>query len=593
MAFGSQSLAMNSDLSVCRTPRRPGRGGRHMARIIGVAWVVFLTGGSAFAQFIVDPMQVRVAVTAGKEVWQKVSINNTQNEAQVVDLSIVDLTQGPDGVWQRIEVDDPNADVASSRSCRSWLWLPEETVNLPPTQIAPAQVRIRVPRGAAGYYFAAIIASMQPRPGEVEGWTAGMGLEFLIPVIVQVHGRFLRCNVSLEDVGLSFQRQTEDTLPASLAHLTIRNAGLTYSRLEAVVRVSKKMGGHWRRITEVKVPNDGDLGIIPDVTLNLGQDVGRPLPAGQYQVQAFLKVDGRRADQLEREITFAGDPRAPLNLSTDAALDLDPVEVVLQAVPGQMRIARMQVFNASEEAVEVDMAASLPEHMIAMALPPYSDGRIVRGEQFDCSSWLTFQPAQFTMQGYGRQYVQIKCDLPETATAIPEYFALLKFRARFPGGQEAGTTKGRLYVENTKVQASPRVEVLRVTFNAQATASRYFVAAECVNIGDTRVMPRCRAVVRAVPDQTEQQRFEMNSDIIYQAYGPMLPIEKRMFSGVLDVSVLEPGPYLLTVVLDHDRAGVAQDAQRAKAFRVIEDGGVKTIEELDLGAVGGAIPVRL
>jgi hypothetical protein len=559
-----------------------------MMRIIGIISVILLAGSSAFGQFMVNPMRVQTQVYPGRQSTTSISVNNTQlDRSQKVDLRIVDLTQASDGQWERIEIDDPRADSANLPSCRGWLSLERASVDLPPGQIHPVRIQINVPRGTSGYYFAAIIASMQPREAELEGWTAPMSIEFLIPVILDVRGRVLRTDVKLMDVGLAFQAYTEETLEASLVNLTIQNAGMTFSRLEAIARISKRMGGRWRRITEVKIPPDGDLGIIPGVTLNLSQDVGRALPAGEYRVQGFLVADGRRADQVDKEFYFAGDPRVR-EVSADAALDLSPIEVVINTIPGQTRREYVEVFNASEEPVDVDVTVALPEHMVGTVLPEDEQGRTILGDQFGCMDWLAIQPEQFSLKGYGRQRVQIRCQMPETAIELAEYYSLVKLHARYPDGQPAGTTTGRVCVDNTRAQAAPRVEIVQLTFGG-TIPSRYAVVARCVNLGDTRIMPRCRAVVRTYPDSLERVRIPLTSEA-YAQTGHMLPLEYRMFQGVMDISDLAPGIYRLAVVLDHDKAG---EAQRQKAFRVIEEGGVKSIEELGLDAVGGAIPVRL
>ncbi len=592
MAFGSHMVGRHSNLSMYRTRRPLTVNGKPMARIIGIISILLLAGNSAFAQFMVNPMTVVVSSAPGREAWTQVSINNTQEVSHVIDLRLVDLTQGSDGTWDHIEVDDPRADSPELRSCRSWLWLPQESVELPPGQRAPVRLRIRIPRGTGGYHFAAIVASMQPRAGGEEGWSAGMGLEFLVPVIVEVRGRALQRKITLNEIGLRFQPQTEEANPASLVNLVIENAGMTYSRLEVIARISKKMGGHWRRITEVKIPSEGDLGIIPGVTLNLEADVGRPLPQGEYQLQGFLAVDGRRADQLDKEVIFNGDLRAPLDLYTDAALDIEPLESEISTSPGRIGMTNLGIFNASEETVVVDISSTLPEHMAAATLPPDDQGRILRGEHFNCTPWLSFQPSQFTLKGYQRQYVMVKCDMPGNGAVLPEYFALLKLHAKFPDGQDGGTTKGRLYVQNNRVQAAPRVQVQQLNISGEAAVgARYFVVAQTANLGDVRIMPRCRAVVRTpMPEDLELDRFEMTSET-YGQYGPMLPMEKRMFSGVLDISMLDPGRYRLAVVMDHDKPG--GNDQRHKAFEVIEQGGIKSIRELDMDAVGGVVEVRL
>lgn len=564
-----------------------------MARIIGIITFVLATGNAAFGQFMVNPMRIEEAVQRGRQFAASISIDNTLiDEAQVIDLRIVDLTQGPNGLWKPIEADDPAADASNLRSCRSWLTLERTRVDLPPLQRAPVRVQIRVPTGTWGYYFAGIVASMQPRT-DIEGYGAGLGLDFLVPVILHVQGRGLDRRVSLKDIDMRFQPQSDDTLAASLVNLEVANAGMSYSRLEMVARISKRMGGRMRRVTEIRFPPEGDLGIIPGVTLNLAQDVGRPLPPGEYFLEGFLVVDGRRTDRMEKEIRFSGDPRLPASdPSLDAPLDILPVELAIQAPPGSTRMERFMVYNASEEPVNVEARAVLPEHMIAAVLPEDAKGRTIRGNQFGCADWVTFQPSEFTLQGYGRQTVGVRARIPQSSADLPEYYAVIELNSRYADGQSAGTTRGRLYVENTSVEGLPRVEIVRLTLS-EAAPSRYILAAQCVNLGDVRGLPRCRAVVRSYPDEVEQRRIELNSETFGET-GTLLPMERRTFQGVLDVSTLEPGRYRLAVVFEHDGGAVGElTAQRHRGFDVIEENGVRSIQELSLDEVGGVIPVRL
>ncbi len=578
---------MSLSVHQAHEPVQPGN--RTVARLIGIITIVLLASGSVFGQFIVNPMKLNVPVQPRRRVPVSVTITNTLlDESQAIDLRIVDVTQDADGVWEIIEVDDPNADASQLRSCRSWLTLERETVNLPPAQRAPVQMWVTVPAGRRGYFCAAILAAMRPRLAEYEGVTASMTLQFLIPVIVEVQGRPLPHDVSLKDAGLLFRRQTERAPAASLVNMVIENAGGTFSRLEGMARISVKWGGHWRRITEVKVPAEGDIGIIPNVTLNLKEDVGRPLPSGTYRIEGFLVVDGKRSDQIVREVEFKGDPRMITVAGSDAALDLDPRELSIDVIPGAMRTKTISVINASEETVLVNVRTALPAHMIATALPQNEQGRTMRGEEFGCTDWLTVSPEQFTLNGYGRQSLRITCQTPATEVSLPSYYSLVELLAKYPDGQPAGKTKGLVYVENREAEGAPRVDGVQLTF-PEVAASRYLITARFGNFGNTHVMPRCRAVLTSVQGGALQKQIQLSSEA-YDQSGNMLPLEYRTFSGVLDVSTLTPGDYRLTAILEYDQGG---NAQRQAAFRVADEGGTKSVQQVGLEDVGGPTIIRL
>jgi hypothetical protein len=565
-------------------------------RIIGIIAIIFLTTHSAFGQFLVNPPTIRKMLSPGRRDTLVTSLNNMLEETQAIDLRLIDLTQGADGTWQMIEPDDPNADRSTLKSCRSWLKLEKDTITLDPSQMSPIRLDVTVPRGTAGYYFAAIAAAPQPRVRtDLERMGTSVDMGMVIPIVIQVRARALRTKVVLADLGLTYQRLTEDTQPATLVHMMVNNEGTSYSRLQGVTRISRMVGGYWRRLAEVRVPPVGDQGIIPDAKLDLAYDVGRPLPRGQYKIEGFLVVDGRRADQLEKIVQFEGDLRAPQDAVEGAALDIDPLEVLLDARAGRAARKSILVANASEQEVAVDISAILPEHMYTAALPWTRDGQTIGGAHFDCSQWLSFQPSEFTMDGYGRQRVVVRCDVPESVMPLAEYFAMLKFHARFPDGQDAGTTQARLYLDNTQVEPTTRNFIRQMRIGL-VDGPNYQVTADCVNLSDAHYLPRCRCVVRT-PGVAgiNVAEFEMVSDTyaaVGQAeYGPMLPMESRTFTGILNIASLDPGEYIVFVQFDDDIGGDPDSEQ--DAIEIVEENGVKSIVERDLADVGGIIELRL
>ena len=593
MVFEWPSMRMNSNLSLSEARGTSSLACGSVMRIIGIVAVLFLTGNSAFGQFLVNPATVRKVLSPGRSDVLATSINSMMEESLTIDLRLVDLTQGADGAWEVIEPDDPNADRTGLKSCRSWLTLQEDTITLEPSQMTSVRAQIKVPRGEWGYYFAAIVAAPQPREGAATSRIEStFNINMVIPIVVQVRGRALRSDISLAGLGLHYQRQTADTMPATLVHMMIDNKGTTFSSIQGIARISRKVGGYWRRLEEVQFPPQGEQGIIPNVLLDMTQDVGRPLPPGEYKLEGFLMVDSRRADQIEQIVTFSGDPRASQDIVEGTTLDLVPLEVTLEnASPGRPRFCSILVANASEQEVTVDVTAALPEHMFNATLPWMRQGQYISGQHFDCSQWLTVEPSQFTIDSYGRRNVKIRCEIPETAMPLAQYFSILKFRARFPNGQDAGTTQEHLYLDNSATE--PTVEtMIRQLRVSSLDAMNYTVTADCLNLSDARFLPRCRGVVRTTGlNQANVREFEMASDVFYQESGPLLPMEPRSFTGILNIAALDPGTYLLFVQLDNDLGG--DPTSDYKGIEVVEENGVKSIVERDLDDIGDVIELRL
>jgi len=577
-------------------------------RIIGVAAVLLVAGSSAFGEFIVQPMKVELGVYPGKQLIKRLAVENLSRESvEIVDLRLVGMTQNPDGVWQEIEpdievVEDPNGgrwitvlqrnepvriDVSKLRSCERWLELGQDTVELGPLQRKFVDLKIRIPGGTRGYYCAALMAETQARPDEDTGIRAGVLFRFLIPIIINVQGRPMAHDIELTDVGLRFRPQTAAKAAATVVTLGIDNDGGTYSRLVGLARVWGEWGGHWRKISDTQFQ---ETGIIPGVTLDLWEDVGQPLPRGKYKVEAYLYVNGRRTDRISEEIEYAGDPRAlqPQGHG-ESALELVPVEAVVEVRPGATRTATMLVANASEEAVDVDVTAMLPEHMAGRVVVD-DQGRTVRGEDLGCEGWVSVAPQRFRLQGHGRRNLKIIAQMPGFTEPRSNYYSSVQVKASYTDGQPAGRLLGRVYIDTQGVQSNTRIfGDNRQLSLAEAAPSRFLVTARFTNLGETYILPRSRAVLTTVPEGGVRMRFEMSSEVIGQT-GHMLPMEVRSFTGVMDLADVAAGIYRLTVILEHDKGSAVQSQ---KAIRIIDENGAKTVEVLDVDAIGGTTVIDL
>ncbi len=609
-AGDKRSLRMDWHLGDAST--REGRGGvgGSMSRLLGILMVVLVACSTACGQFLVQPMRMDVPTFPGKRTVATFAIENQKTDSPItIDLRLMDVTQDRFGMWQTVEPDaeivaDPNGarwvnvgnedypvqvDVSKLQSCLGWLRVDEDVVELQPVQRRVMNLWINVPAGVQGYYCAALVAQTRLTPDSDTGLRAPVLLQMLVPIIIHVQGRPIRDEIELTGANLTY-RQAEGVQPAAtVVTLGVRNAGGTYARLYGVARVYGETGGHWRKITEIIYPQTS---IIPGVNINLQQDMERPLPSGKYRVESALYVNNRRADVFGEEIDFNGDPRIRI-IEADAVLNLDPREVPITVFPGATRTAIMKVTNESEAPVLIDAALLVPEHMADRGWADES-GNSILGRDFGCVDWVTIEPTQFRLNGYGRKNLKIVSRMPTgMANPLPNYYATVKLRARFEDGQAGGTTQGLVYLDNREMQGTPRIKDDNLVLS-ESGPSRYIVTATFSNIGNTHVMPRCRMLLTEVTSpgvMGETYRdIEMTSANFEQS-GNMLPLEIRQFSAVLDVASVPAGrTYYVTAVLQY--AGGAA-AQRQAAIRIVDEGGKKSVEYLSLTDVGGPIRIQL
>lgn len=610
MVNPSEKGSVQRDLRVVEhrmlTPDRAGV--RFLPRLIGVLSVILVTCGSAFGQFMVQPMRINVGTYPGRRTVTAFTIENQNADSETsVDLRLLDVTQDSSGMWQTIEpdaevVEDPNGarwvnvgteyqpirvDISRMRSCVDWLRLEKDVVDLPPLRRETLNLWVRVPTGKQGYYCAALVAQTRIAVDDETGVRAPVILQFLIPVIVNVQGRAPRDEVKLVDAGLAFRPASDIHPAATLVTLGVDNDGPTYVRMVGVTRVYGERGGHWQRITEMQYP---DTGIIPGVKINLQQDIGRQLPSGKYRLEGALYINGRRADRIQREIDFSGDERVR-DFDLEVALDLNPREVPIDVMPGATRTTIMQVANTSQSPVTVDAALLLPDHMTDRAIVN-AEGNSVRGQDFGCVDWVTIQPTQFRLRGYGRQNLRIVARMPRLTDPLPHYYSTVRLRATYDSGEMAGTTEGLVYLNSRGVEGTPNVQCTQPLSISESGPSRYVVTARFSNLGDTHVQPRCRLLLTQVAAGAAGmtwRNIEMSSATFNQR-GNMLPLERRTFTEILDVASVPPGTYYLTAVLQY--AGGAT-AQRQEAIRITEEGGRKVVELISLDNVGGPTQIQL
>ncbi len=529
-----------------------------LCRLVALAVVLLASAKPVSGQFTVQPLKLDLQVTAGKILPQKIDIRNSDDQSHTINLTKVDLTQDINGNW---EIVDPNSDVDTTKlaSLKDSMTLGTTSVNLEPGQKAPVEVMIRVPRGSRGFACAGIVATLESTTGS----NVPMDLQYMVPVVLQVVRRAVRHDVGAVDVGMKFIPAGERDLgsPATtMLWMDIVNDGKTFPRCRPLARIWSWAKGHWRHVTTTAFQDQSnDIGIIPGAKVRVKTDLLKTLPPGKYKIAGELYVDGRRTKRIDREIQFAGDPDQT-KLAADVALDLDQREVIIEGLPGSTRTTTIMVQNASDEELNVQAVLGLPRGLAGKVI------KNVNGVDMDCTPWIDIEPKKFTLKGEGwTQVVRITCTMPESAVNCPNYYTNLDFWSFYPDGQNAGRTRARIAVSNIQFDKF-KVEPVAWAGNFSphpVSGSKYLIAAEFYNNGITHFTPlRCKAAITDTASSIPRLSTELESDLSVRRLH-MLPAEKRSFSGVLDLSPLDPGEYRLSVALQY-----AEDKWESRQFRV-------------------------
>ncbi len=571
----------------CRTfAGTAGRSAGGLLWSVMIAASLLISAGPALGQFAAEPMKLEVQVTPGKLISSVINLRSYNPDAAMpLELSVVELSQSEDGQWLVVEpndIKDPNSpcfgfDLSRLSSCKNWVRLDRTTVTLDPGQVVPVEVTLRVPRGLRGFYTAGIVASMTSR-SNLPGMGVSMVMQLLVPVIIEIEGRSVPPRIEVTDVGMEFTPAGGAGKATATVSIRIDNSGNTFSRLHPIVRVWALSGGFWRIITTKAFDEQG---IIPGAKLNLKAPLNKSLPAGKYRLAGELYVDGRRQKRKQNEIDFVGDPKVT-QVTADKPLDLEPLDITIESMPGTTRTGTVKVFNGADATVNV---------RTALGLPPVLQKTVVgdvKGEDLDGTAWLKVVPEQFTLQGEGgRQNIQIVATMPNPVATHPCYYAMLALWATYPDGQPAGVTTMPVCIRNTNIQAQPEADALKVNIN-DLGKSKYLVAATFAN---QKVIHFAPITVRAgLLPSTDTMGIPRTSVYLTGDAGLWLPFEMRQYSGVLDLSGVPADVYTLVARLEY---APGQFARIPKMIRVSIEGGERVVQVLQTGdEMGQGIEIK-
>jgi len=515
----------------------------------------------ASGQYMVQPAKLELSTKVRTELEPELMIHNLDpNQVHEISLKIVELSQKESGEWLIYDpepntVDNiPGFDVSKLSSCSGWIRLEKELVTLDPYGDEKVKLHIRVPSGTKGCYGAGVLCSM--RVNEVGETQVPFILRVLVPIIIKIETRPPRSAVVLKDVNMEYRDGK------TFVKMNIDNEGLTYPRLLPMCRIwALSNDGHYRLI---ETHEFHDIGILPGVKLALESDIGRSLPSGNYKVIGGVYVDQMPSKKVEKVIDYQGDP-TKTTAQAEAPLDLDPLDVTIRTKPGSSRYVDLEIRNASDEQVTIKGVFGIPR-----VLATGAGTMEASGQDLTCPSWLKIVPDTLTLDSYAKRKVRIIADMPDSAIAHSNYYALLGLYSYYPDGQQAGTTLANVCVSNTDALVEPKVVGKQLYFEqSDSENAKYLVISQFINMGTIHVTPRrCRV---GIVDPAVSPVPMVTASLGSRDLGMLLPFESRSYSEIIDLSSLDDGRYVFEVVLEYEQGR----AERQVQMTITTEGKVK------------------
>ena len=533
---------------------------------VAIGMTLLFSALPASGQYMVQPAKLELSAKVRTQLEPELMIHNLDpNLTNEISLKVVELSQKENGEWliydpEPTAVDHiPGFDVSKLSSCTSWIKLEKTSVTLDPYADDIVKIHMMVPTGTRGCYGAGILCAM--KVNEYGNSQVPFILRVLVPIIIKIETRPPRSEVVLKDINMEYSDGK------TFLTMNIDNEGLTFPRLLPMCRIwALADDGHYRLI---ETHAFSDVGILPGVKLKLKSDIGRSLPTGNYKVIGGVYVDQKTTKRVEKIIEYQGDPTVT-TAQAEAPLDLDPLDLTINTKPGSSRYADLEIHNASDEEVTIKGVFGIPATLASGVGTAGASGR-----DLTCPNWLKMIPDTLTLDSYATRKVRISVDMPESAIAHSNYYALLGLYSYYPDGQEAGTTLANVCISNTDALVVPQVIGKQLYFNeADAANGLYLVIAQFVNMGTVHITPkRCRA---GIVDTALSPVPRVTADLGSRDLGMLLPFESRYFSENIDISSLPDGRYAFEVVLQYDQGQAERQVQMI--VRTVDGVKVPTIE---------------
>ncbi|MFB3787943.1 MAG: hypothetical protein ACE15F_16410, partial [bacterium] len=149
--------------------------------------------------FLIKPLKIHCYPYPGRIIEEKLVIRNIlSNKNIIVDLNVSDLTQNDEGAWKIIDSNN-SPDNKYLYSCKDWISLNTNTLEISPLNSVTLNIRIKVPANKYGFYTACLLAQTRKEPN-VKG--IAVVIRYLIPILVEIKGPVLKKQIEITDANI-------------------------------------------------------------------------------------------------------------------------------------------------------------------------------------------------------------------------------------------------------------------------------------------------------------------------------------------------------------------------------------------------------
>ncbi len=500
----------------------------------------------------VRPMKLDIPVEPGKRYQTDIELRNTTDAPIIVDIQLVDLSQHYNGRWKIIS-DESNDEINESFSCKEWLNFDPNfvdistedniySINLDPLEMKPIRVSMEIPRNSRGTHGAGIIAqTRKPRNN------AGINiiLRFLIPVFLDIKGTFVRKQIDILDTFIIVETDKETNSQNEFIVVDFINSGHTMPKISGAVTLFRNLNKRWVRITELNMPSKP---IIPGVTVALFQKCPRRLPSGKYRIDCHMKVDGKRLRLYRKELDYIGDPSVGSNIVSDASINLEPTQLILEGIPGSTRSSYLTLNNLSEDDINVICKVEIPKSLEGIS---HED---IQGKELSCHLWTKTTQEKFQIKSNSKRRIPIIISFPKNSSVKPFYYCIFNVIAYYLDGQFASKSESLIIVKNKKLESKPNLVFGNISIT-ENNENKYDMLVECENLGNMHLNVKCKCFLKKTFSMNVIKEIEMfNEDKSF-----ILPMNKISFYGTLDPTDIDVGDYIISLDSEFEDSKISKD----------------------------------
>jgi len=516
---------------------------------IGAAYLI----GSVFcavasAQMGMSPIIIETRAYPGGLATFKVGVTNTGKQAMDCDVRVAGMNVLPGGL--PVEADD------AERSCKDWLTVEPTKFALKAGEGRELLCRLRVPKDAAGGYYAIISCQGVPNVGAAEapgatGLAATMKLTHrgLVPILLNVPGAEVKALLDaakpIAAAGPSGRGYT--------FNVPVRNRGNIHARLAGTIELRSDAG----QLVERFDLEAGRGFILPMHERLFEGYVPLNLPDGVYLAAVRLGPRGQPPMQsvfpfyLKEGVPTVDDPTEELKaklLKASAGFMVSPAQIDVTVGPGGNRTQAVELVNLTREAILVNVS------LVEWLREPDGVDAVGTGEPLHGRSgrdWVLLGEKKVELRPLSRQRVPLTVALPKDATG--ERYAAVLFNREdvtldaSAHGQARRAAMLRVLAQGTGTQ---NAEIVDLRAERGPSGAFRFVG-RVRNTGDLSIEPEARLAISTADGVPAGMPAPVTPPAIQAGAEGLMPIrwdqvlDPGEYSAVLSVQYADKKPALV------------------------------------------------